>query len=255
MSMNLRRFGALCLVSAAALVPGCGRGPVEPPPLIATIPTIEFQVWVSGQITPSQGNYIIAINTNLNPSTNVNAGLGETPGEPTAAEGQGSPATFTHWDQNIQYGSSTSALVNGFAYQYKLLTGSTGSTTVRFFPIVLNTNDFILIPNGSAGSGIGNVLSITLPLEDISIRGNPASSTPPTITSPKVTQIYVNYITTDTSNIPQDQLGANGLGTIGYTQIVDITKAGTTQLPNFSSASGPSNPNLFLIGGQITVKP
>ncbi len=103
------------------------------------------------------------------------------------------------------------------------------------------------------GTGSGNVLSITLPLKDLSIRANPASANPPFIMTPPITQIFVNYITTDTLGVPQDQLGPNGLGTVGYRLSVDLTKNATIQLPNFSSVTGPSNPNLFIIGGQIIV--
>jgi hypothetical protein len=234
------------------MVAGCGRGPVEPPPLITTIPTIQFQIWVAGQITQSQGDYIIALNTNLNPTTNVNAKAGETPGEPTAQEAQGTPATYTHWDQEIIYGYSTTS-PNGFDYRYKVLTGGAGTSAPEFFPIVLTANQFQLVPNGSVGTGSGNMLSITIPLQEISVRPNPNGANPPTIDSPAVTQLYVNYITTDTTGTPQDQLGALGLNTVGFTQIVSTSSSATYSIPNFSSATGPSNPNLFIIGGQITV--
>jgi hypothetical protein len=249
----------MCLVSAvaAAVAAGCGRGPVEPPPLITTVPSIQFQLWVAGQIDPTQGNYIIAVNSNVNPTTNVNAHAGETPGEPTAQEAQGSPATYTHWDQEIIYGFSEASQPNGFLYRYKVLTGGAGTATASFFPIVLTTNQFQLITNGSVGTGSGNVLSITIPLSEISVRGNPSGSNPPTITSPVATQLYVNYITTDTTGTPQDQLGALGLGTVGFTQIVNtnVTTQTIFSIPNFSSATGPNNPSLFIIGGQVTVIP
>lgn len=219
--------------------------------------SIQFQVWVAGQITPTQGDYIVAINANINPSTNVNSVQGETPGEPTAQEAQGTPATYTHWDQELVYGSTTTAQPNGFVYNYKVLTGAVGTTTATFFPIVLTSNQFQLITNGSVGTGSMNMLSITVPLSEISVRGNPTSANPPTITTPAVTQLYVNYITTDTFGNPQDQLGALGLGTVGFTEIVNtnVTSQTTYSLPNFSSATGPANANLFLIGGQITVIP
>ena len=255
MTQTIRRWGAKCLVACIIAVTGlgCGRGPVTPPPIIASTATIQFQLYVNGQITPGQGNYIIAINANTDPSTNVNVVSGENPGMPTAQEAQGTPKTFTHWDQQFIFGSSSGGATNGFFYNYKILTGGAGTSTVTWFPIVLNTNDFQLITNGSFGTGSGNVLSFTMPLVDLSIRANPNSSNPPTITTPPVTFLYVNYITTDTLGIPQDQLGPDGLGTIGYALPVDITHANTVQLPNFSAATGPSNPNLFIIGGQITV--
>ncbi len=253
----IRRAGALCLVATSAIVAltACGRGPVEPPPPSSLVPTIQFQIYVAGQINPTSGNYIVAINANTTPTTNVNASFGEAPGQPTAQEGQGTPATFTHWDQAFRYGSSTLSYPNGFTYSYKVLVGSAGTTTANFFPIILNANNYTLIPNASAGTGSGNVLSMTIPISILSIRANEAAPNPPTISSPPVTQIYVNFITTDTSNVPQDQLGANGLGTIGYTQIVNLTSSQTLILPNFSSAPPPpnGNPNLFITGGQIIV--
>lgn len=256
---TIRRAGAMCLVSCVAAFAafGCGRGPEEPPPLIITVPSIQFQIWVNGQITPSQGNYIVAINADVNSTTNVNAVQGETPGEPTAQEAQGSPPTYTHWDQEFVYGSSTLGQPNGFLYAYKVLTGAAGATTATFFPIILTTNQFTLIPNGTVGTGSQNVLSITIPLSQISVRGNPKGANPPIISTPVVTQLYVNYITTDTAGTPQDQLGALGLGTVGFTQVVNtsVTSPTTFQIPNFSSATGPSNPNLFIIGGQIIVTP
>jgi hypothetical protein len=252
----VRRAATLCLVTMVAFIASaCGRGPVEPPPFIPFTQTIQFQLYVNGQINPSQGNYIIAINANTTPTTNVNAGSGENPGMPTASEAQGVPPTYTHWDQEFIYGSATTAATNGFFYNYKVLSGGAGTTSVRFFPIILNTNNFQLVTNGSFGTGSGNQLSITLPLTNLSIRGNPSSPNPPTITTPAVTLIYVNYITTDTTGVPQDQLGPNGLGTVGYAVAVPISTTANyaCQLPNFSTVTGPSNPNLFIIGGQITV--
>ncbi|MGI8737161.1 MAG: hypothetical protein ACR2KS_07820 [Candidatus Eremiobacter antarcticus] len=243
---------SLAAVLIAAMA-GCGRGPVRPPQPIVSSHTIIFQFFVSGQINPSQGNYIIAINANTDPATNVNPG--ENPGQPTAQEAQGNPAPYTHWDQEFVYGSSTSTQPNGFLYAYKVLSSGTGTTTAQFLPIVLTSNQFTLIPNGSVGTGSNNALSITLPIAALSIRGNPQTSNPPTITTPPVTQIYVNYITTDTSGIPQDQLGPNGLNSTGYTQIINLTQPATILLPNFSNAPGPSNPNLFITGGQIVVQP
>lgn len=251
----IRRFAASCFgLAAAGFLCACGRGPVTPVPPAISPHAITFQLYVNGQISSSSGNYVIAINANVDPATNVNATFGEHPGEPTAQEAQGAPAPYTHWDQEIVYGSSTLTQPLGFLYGYKVLTGGTGHTIATFFPIVLNANDFTLITNGSVGTGSGNVFSITVPIAGLSIRGDPTSSNPKT--APAAKQIYVNYITTDTANVPQDQLGALGLGTVGYTQIVDLTQAATIQLPNFSGATGPSGaPNLFISGGQIIVQP
>ncbi len=211
-------------------------------------------MYVNGNVAQglTQGNYIIAINANVN-QTNVNSIWSEGPGMPTAQEGQGANPPFTHWDQRIVLGTSTTAFVNGFDYRYKLLVGSVGSSTAQFFPIILNTNNFILNTSGSVAPGVGNVLSITLPLTDLSIRPNTTSPNPPTIIKPPITQIYVNYITTDTTGTPVDQLGPNGINTVGYALSVNVTQNNTVQLPNFSTVVGPSNPNLFIIGGQITV--
>src|SRR5215469_15734860 len=118
----LRRPATLCLVICASLVASaCGRGPVEPPPFVPFTPSIQFQLYVNGQITPSQGDYIVAINANTSPSTNVNSVAGETPGMPTANEAQGTPPTYTHWDQEFVYGPATLAATNGFLYFYKVL--------------------------------------------------------------------------------------------------------------------------------------
>ncbi|MDQ6824472.1 MAG: hypothetical protein M3007_03290 [Candidatus Eremiobacteraeota bacterium] len=245
----------LLAAAAACCLPllwSCGRGPVEPIPGPVSPHAITFQLFVSNQINPSQGNYIVAINANVNSTSNVNPG--EVPGEPTAQEAQGNPAPYTHWDQEFVYGSSTQIQPNGFLYAYKVISGGAG-THASFLPIVLNTNDFTLITNGNAGTGTGNVLSMTIPIAELFIRGNPVSSNPPTIITPAVTFIYVNYITTDTGGIPQDQLGQQGLGTQGFTQSVDLTHAATITLPNFSNAPGPTNSNLFITGGQIIVQP
>src|SRR5579872_6548712 len=131
------------VVGCAALLTGCGRGPVEPQPGPPLTKSITFQLFVSGQINPSQGNYIIAINTNIDSATNVNPN--EVPGEPTAQEAQGNPAPYTHWDQQFVFGSSQAAQPNGFLYAYKVLTGTTGTTHASFLQIVLNTNNYTLI--------------------------------------------------------------------------------------------------------------
>ncbi len=248
-----RAWPAIGALFIAAALTGCGRGPVEPPPPSLLAHTITFQLFVNGQINPSQANYIIAVNANTDPSTNVNPN--EQPGEPTAQEAQGNPAPYTHWDQEFVFGASTQFQPAGFLYAYKVLSGGVGSTHANFLPIVLNTNSYTLITNGNAGTGTGNVLSMTLPIAQLSIRGNPVSSNPPTITSPPAKLLYVNYITTDTNGVPQHQLGAQGLGTVGFTLTVDLTKQATIPVPTFPNAPGPTNPNLYITGGQIIVNP
>lgn len=243
-------------LGCAALMASCGRGPVEPQPGPPLGKSITFQLFVSGQINPSQGNYIIAINTNVDAATNVNPG--EVPGEPTAQEAQGNPAPYTHWDQEFVYGSSTLLQPNGFSYNYKALTGGSGINRAQFFPIVLNTNDYTFISNGNAGTGTGNMLSMTLPIDRLSIRASSAGSTPGITQSPPVTFIYVNFVTTDSSQggRPVDQLGAQGINTQGFAQPVDLRTPGTIPLPNFANKTGgPTNPNLFITGGQIIVQP
>src|SRR5579872_7128847 len=176
LSMRHAHVLAALVAACAVLAQSCGRGPVEPIPGPPLNKSITFQLFVSGQINPSQGNYIIAINTNVDPNTNVNPG--ETPGQPVAFEAQGNPAPYTHWDQQFVYGSSTQFAPNGFLYQYKVLTGGTGTNRASFLPIVLNTNDYTLITNGNAGTGTGNMLSITLPISQLSTRAASVGSNP-----------------------------------------------------------------------------
>lgn len=215
--------------------------------------TITFELFVQGQIVPSQGDYIIAVNANTDRNTDVNPN--ETPGEPTAQEAQ--LGTYTHWDQAFVYGFDTQVRAGGFAYQYKAInTGGRGSA-VQFVPIILNANDYTFIASGSNGSGTNNALMITLPIADFSIRGNPNGSNPPTITTPAVVALYVNYITLDTTRTPQDQLGCCGTSTTGFALIVDLCHANTylSQLTSPPSKTGPSNPSLFITGGEIIVAP
>lgn len=211
-------------------------------------------MYVQGSIQQSQGEYIIAINANQNSTTNVNPPP-ENPGEPTAQEAQS--GTYAHWDQEFIYGFDTTAQPFGFAYRYKVLTNSGGTTTPSFVPIIIGANDFTFNPSGSVNGGTGNVLSITLPIADLSIRGNPNGSNPPTVSTPPATLLYVNYITTDTSHVPQDQLGCCGVASSGYQLIVDLTTMATyqSQLTTPPGKTGPSNANLFITGGQVIVSP
>jgi hypothetical protein len=239
---------------AAVLIGSCGRGPVTPPPPGISGGTIQFQFTVAGSITQSQGDYIIAVNGVLANGQSVNANDGP-PGTPTVAEA--TSGSFTHWDQEFVYGFDTAASPNGFGYEYK--TVGTGGI-VTFIPIILTSNQFVFQPVISTGSGVNNTMSITLPLSTFSIRANPNGSTPPTVTTPVVTLLYVNFITTDNSasHVPQDQLGCCGLQTSGYQLPVDLTTGATyfnqlTSPPN--KTGGPANPNLFISGGQIIVNP
>ncbi|HXM18133.1 MAG TPA: hypothetical protein VN934_04920 [Candidatus Tumulicola sp.] len=242
--------GASALAALAVLATSCGRGPVTPSTGAVTAGTITFQFTVSGTIVPSQGDYIIAVNSNTDPNTDVNSN--ETPGEPTVAEAQA--GTFTHWDQEFVYGFDTSTSPNGFALSYKAVTAGGGIT---FVPIILTTNQFIFNPTQSVG-GTNNTFSITLPIAIFSIRANTQSTSPPTVTTPPAVRLHVNYITTDTGRTPQDQLGCCGVSTTGFDLVV-LLNAGMqiyqNQLTTPPGKPGPSNPNLFITGGMITVNP
>lgn len=238
-------------------VAACGKGPVaadKPPP--STAGTITFELFVQGQITQSQGDYFIAVNCNTDPSTDVNGSFSEAPGEPYASEAQA--GTWTHWDQELIYGFDTFGKPNGFLYAYKVLTGSSSGTTVTFLPILLNANDFRFIPNGSANGQTGNALMITLPIADFSIRANSAGTG--TITTPPVTRLYVNYITTNTGRVPQFALGCCGVNSTSYQLIIPLTTPGTfidqlTTPPGVQCPAPPCNPNLYITGGEIIVNP
>lgn len=237
---------------AAALLAGCGRGPVTPPAGPTAVGTIQFQMFVNGSIEPTHGDYIIAVNAVIASGTSVNPG--ESAGLPTIAEA--TAGSFTHWDQEFVFGFDTATSPFGFNYSYKVL--GTG-TTVVFVPIILTTNQFIFNPSLSVGTGTNNALSITLPISTLSIRSNPAGSNPATITSPPAVLLHVNYITLDTSHTPQDQLGCCGLMTTSYDLVIDLTTAATyfNQLTTPPTKSGPPDhdPDLFITGGQIIVNP
>jgi len=211
---------------------------------------------VQGSITPSQGDYYIAINADTDPNTDVNSGFSEVPGEPMASEAQ--LGTFTRWDQDFIYGFDTLGQPGNFVYSYKVLSGiSGGGTTARFVPIILNPNDFTFIPDGSANGGNSNALMITLPIASLSTRGSTVAGGG-VVTTPPATQIYVNYITTDTSHTPTDELGCCGTNSSGYQLIVSLTQA-TTYLSQLTTpvgkSGGPTNPNLYITGGEIIVNP
>jgi len=231
-------------------VTGCGRGPLTP--IMSVVPngTIQFQMIVSGSITPSQGDYIIAVNAVTAQGTSVNPG--ESAGMPTVVEAQ--TGSFTHWDQEFVYGFDTGAQPNGFNYSYKVV--GTGGAAI-FVPIILTTNQFIFNPMLTTGNGVNNTMSIQLPIAALSIRGNPNGSNPPTVTSPAAVLLHVNFITLDTTHAPQDQLGCCSLQTSGYDLVIDLTTPATynNQLTSPPTKMGPSNPNLFITGGQIIVSP
>ncbi len=235
---------------ALFLLAMCGRGPVTPSQGVSTVGTITFQFVVAGSITPSQGDYIIVVNANTDPNTDVNPN--ETPGEPTVAEAQA--GTYTHWDQQFVYGFDTTTAPNGFAMSYKALNTGGGIT---FIPIILTTNQFIFNPTQSV-SGTNNAFSITLPLSVFATSSRINSPSPPPSPPPPAVQLHVNFITTDTSHTPQDQLGCCGVGTSSFDLVVVLNQGRQvyqSQLTSPPGKPGPSNPNLFITGGMITVNP
>jgi hypothetical protein len=247
---------AVATTALSLCLTGCGRGPVEPA-FPAANATITIQLFVQGQITPSQGDYIIAINANT-ANGNVNSGNNEQPGEPTSIEAYGSnPAPFTHWDQAFVYGNNPHGLPscplappppNGYSYCYKALRTIGGQISVSFVPIFLAPNDIKLIPNGNGGGGTGNALSLTLPISCLSLRPSSTTQSCDTVTA-DVNQIYVNFVTLDNTGVPQDQLACLAAQTF----FIDLTLAGTTPLVKSSSCSSPSNTNLVITGGQVTI--
>jgi hypothetical protein len=246
------RFASALL--AVAFITGCGRGPLTPVQSVVPGGTIQFQMVVgsggTGSITPSQGDYIIAINAVTATGTSVNPG--ESAGMPTIAELLA--LSYAHWDQEFVYGIDTAASPNGFNYTYKVV--GTGGNAI-FVPIILTSNQFIFNPQLSTGNGVNNTLSFQLPISELFIRGNPNSSNPPTVTSPGAVLLHVNFITRDATLTPVDQLGCCSTQTSGYDLVIDLTRAATysSQLTSPPTKQGPSNPNLFIAGGQIIVSP
>jgi len=146
----------------------CGRGPVEPI-AVSTGPTITIQLFVQGQIVPSEGDYLVVFNENTGVAPNFinvngNGPSHEQPGEPYIVEAYGVvPAPFTHWDQTIEYGSNPSGLPNcplstpsNMSYCFKAVTQNGGGIVVNFIPITLTPNSFTFNPAGSGNGGTGN---------------------------------------------------------------------------------------------------
>ena len=241
---------------ACALISGCGRGPLTPPPGVTQSGTIQFQMYVAGSIIPSgssipsHGDYIIAVNAVTASGTSVNPG--ESAGTPTIAEATAN--SYTHWDQEFVYGFDTTTAPFGFNYSYKAI--GTGNVVV-FVPIILTQNQFIFPPISSVGTGVNNALTITLPISTFSIRSNPNGNSPPTVTIPPAVILYVNYITLDTSHQPADQLGCCSVQTTSFSLPVDLTMPATyfNQLTTPANKQGPNDPDLWITGGQITVTP
>jgi hypothetical protein len=261
-SVRFTILSSCAAVAAAFCLTACGRGPVEP---IASPsnPTLTLELFVQGQITPSQGDYIIALNNDTGAFPNfsdVNQGTtGEQPGEATIVEAYGlTPPPFTHWDQAFIYGSNPNGLPNcslappnGFLYCYKAVSQNGGQITIKFFPIILTPNSFTFNPSGNGGSGTGNAIILTLPISCMSIFVGSNSQSCDTVTT-SVTQIYVNFITLDTNGVPQDQLACIP----GQSFPVDLTFTNTQQIvkpANCTQPPPPSNQNLLITGGFISV--
>jgi hypothetical protein len=259
---NVLAASAAAAAAVLLCLTACGRGPVEPIGF-GNSATITIQLFVSGQITPSQGDYLIVLNTNTGTAPNfLNVNFPQTqedPGEATILEGYGlSPPPFTHWDQAFVYGSNpngmpncTPAPTNGFFYCYKAVTQSGGTITIKFVPIFMAPNTFTFNPSGNGGSGTGNAIILRLPLACLSIfAGSDFQSCD--LVTPTVTQIYLNFITLDNFGVPQDQLACIA----GQTFIINVSVTNTQQLTkptNCTQPPPPSNQNLLITGGIVQV--
>lgn len=246
--------------SAAVVVSftACGRGPVEPIGL-PNVPTITLELFVQGQIVPSEGDYIFVLNENTGTPpdfVNLNQSTNETPGEPTILEAYGiNPAPFTHWDQAFFYGDAQSGLpncalapVNSFFYCFKAVSQNGGQITIKFIPIVMTPGTFVFNPAGNGGSGTGNAIILRLPIGCLSIFAGSNSQSCATVT-PDVTQIYVNLITLDSSGTAQDQLACLS----GQAFPIDVTVSNTQTFTKSSGCSNPTNPDLQITGGLVQV--
>jgi hypothetical protein len=261
MRVSFRSIGLILGAAVAAVVvsfTACGRGPVEPISL-PNVPTITLELFVQGQIVPSEGDYIFTLNENTGtaPSfVNLNSATGEQPGEPTVLEAYGiNPAPFTHWDQAFIFGDGQSGLpncalapANSFFYCFKAVSQNGGQITIRFIPIVLTPGTFTFNPAGNGGSGTGNAIIFRLPIACFSIFAGSDSQSCATVT-PTVTQIYVNLITLDSSGNPQDQLACIA----GQSFPIDVTVSNTQVFTKSGCTQEPPNPDLQITGGLVQV--
>ena len=239
----------------------CGRGPVEPIG-VSSGPAITIELFVAGQIVPSEGDYIIVLNENTGAAPNFiningNSVSHEQPGEPTIVEAYGVvPAPFTHWDQAIEYGSNPSGLPNcplssaiNPSYCFKAVTQNGGGIVVNFIPITLEPGTFTFNPAASGNGGQNNAIVMRLPLACLSIFAG--DDVPCGSVTQTVTQIYINFITLDTTGTPQDQLAC--LAGLNFT--VDVSVDNTVQLtkPTNCASPPPSNQDLLITGGFVSV--
>jgi hypothetical protein len=222
--------------------------------------SITVELFVAGQITPSQGDYIIALNDDT-PTGDINANSNEPEGEPELLEAYGqSVETFGHWDQAFIYGNSPSNIPNctpnaatGFSYCWKAVSTSGGQNVISFVPIILAPNNFVFNPAGNYQTGNGNAMEITLPINCLSLGGSQTTVTCGTGGSvvPVVSQVYVNLITIDTTATPQDQLAC--LAASQFTVPLNVSGSYPLVKPAGAGCATPPNPNLQIIGGEVVV--
>ena len=240
---------------------------LPPTGTIAKAGTITFKFYVSqnGSINPSNDAYIIALNINHG-TTNI-YGPPEQPGYPTLAEAQG--LTYGHWDQLLFYGicplSQTTNFfciqnlpTNNFYYADKSFIG-VGQTQVRWQRIFLNANDFTFFTNASFNGGTNNAMSITIPIQDLAIRPTPSPNPSPTSSAnpqPTPDNLFVQFFTADQNGNALDQMtcGLNSQDTIPNINLA--TKNVYTFLACANKpGGGPSDPNAFILGGEIDIIP
>jgi hypothetical protein len=259
---------AATIAIGTVLVAACGRGPVFPPSgTIAAPGTITFKFYVStnGSINPGNDAYIIALN--INQGANNVYGSPEQPGYPTLAEAQG--LTYGHWDQLLFYGVCpqsqtvnffciTGLPSNNFYYADKSFIGI-GQTQVRWQRIFLSANQFTFFTNASFNGGTNNAMLITIPIAELNVRPTPSPNPSPTssaIPQPTPDNIFVQLFTADQNGNALDQMtcGLNSQDTIPN---ISLT---TKTVYTFSACAskpggGPSDPNAYILGGEIDVVP
>jgi hypothetical protein len=262
------RVLAAAVAIGTVMIAACGRGPVFPPTgTSAAAGTITFKFYVSqnGSITPSNDAYIIALN--LNQGTNNVYGSPEQPGYPTLAEAQG--LTYGHWDQLLFYGVCPPTQTqnffciqglpsNNFYYADKSFVG-VGQTLIRWQRIFLAANQFTFFTNASFAGGTNNAMTITIPISELDVRPTPSPGPSPiasAIPLPTPDNIYVQLFTADSNGNALDQMtcGLNSQDTIPNISL------STKNVYTFSACGnkpggGPSDPNAYILGGEIDVIP
>jgi hypothetical protein len=259
---------AAALAIGAVTIAACGRGPVFPPTgTSAAAGTITFKFYVSqnGSINPTNDAYIIALN--INQGANNVYGSPEQPGYPTLAEAQG--LTYSHWDQLLFYGICpvtqtqnffciTGLPSNNFYYADKSFIG-VGQTQVRWQRIFLAANQFTFFTNASFAGGTNNAMTITIPITELDVRPTPSPNPSPTSSAnpqPTPDNLYVQLFTADASGNALDQMtcGLNSQDTIPNISLSTKNVYTFTACGN-KPGGGPSDPNAFILGGEIDVIP